>query len=57
MMLLRAMGTKNENIGKKIKEPYITNYSRKDFENKSIIEYELYYQGINKFNQLCREYL
>jgi hypothetical protein len=50
-------GDKNENIGKKIKEPYITNYSRKDFENKSIIEYELYYQGINKFNQLCREYL
>jgi hypothetical protein len=48
-------GEKNENKMKKVGKPYETNYLRKDFEKKNKIEYDLYQEGVDRFNKLFSE--
>ena len=48
-------GPNHENKNKKINQKYNFDYSRKDFEKNNQIDYELYYQGKEKFKKLCLE--
>jgi hypothetical protein len=48
-------GSNNENSMKKIGKPYDTKYSRSEFETKNAIEHEMYYEGVNRFNETCKE--
>jgi hypothetical protein len=43
-------GLSNRNPSKKIGEPYKTKYLRSDFKRKNSIEYDLYYEGLDKFH-------
>jgi hypothetical protein len=42
-------GTSNNNPNKKIGNPYRTKYLRSNFKRKNPIEYDLYYEGMDKF--------
>jgi hypothetical protein len=64
MQLLKVMydtnsggGDYNKNTVKEVGKPYETSYSRSAFKAKNVIEYDMYYQGIDKFNKLCSTYL
>jgi len=48
-------GKSNQNIKKDVGRPYETKYSRLDFEKNNRIEYELYQQGVDKFNKILSE--
>lgn len=50
-------GDYNKNTIKEVGKPYETSYSRSAFKAKNIIEYDMYYQGRDKFNKLCSTYL
>jgi len=45
----------NDNPNKDIGEPYESGYSRKDFMNQNMKEYELYYEAKKRFEELCLE--
>jgi hypothetical protein len=42
-----------KDVGKK----YETRYPRSQFKKNNIIDYELYYEGLDRFNSLCKQYL
>lgn len=46
-------GDLNKNIDKPVSIPYTTKFSRSDFKSKNKIEYELYYQGLDRFLDIC----
>lgn len=50
-------GYYNKNTLKELGKPYETSYSRSLFKLKNAIEYDIYYEGKNKFNKLCLTYL
>lgn len=50
-------GDYNNNSKKTIGQNYQTNYSRKQFKNKNIIEYDFYFKGKEKFEKLLSRYL
>lgn len=47
----------NNNINKKLNEPYNFKFNRTDFKKLNEQEYEIFYEGIKKFNNLCNKYL
>lgn len=49
-------GESNKNIKKDIGKPYQTKYLRSEFERKNKIEYDLYKEGIEKFNTIFKDY-
>jgi hypothetical protein len=49
-----GMGDYNKNDTKKINKPYDTKFSRSEFEYKNSIEYKMYYEGLEKFQELSK---
>lgn len=47
----------NNNPNKKINEPYNFKFTRKDFKKLNDHEYKIFYDGVEKFNNLCNKYL
>lgn len=47
----------NVNPLKKFDQPYKTTFYKKEFEKIYKQDYDLYYEGVDKFNQLCKKYL
>jgi hypothetical protein len=47
----------NVNDIKKYGTPYKVNFYKKEFKKIHKEDYDLYYEGIDKFNQLCKKYL
>lgn len=47
----------NTNPDRFVGEPYSFDFTKKDFMKKNELEYELYYDALNKFNNLCKKYL
>lgn len=45
----------NKNDNKKVEDSYETGFSRSTFESNNPLEYELYYEGLKKFQELCKE--
>lgn len=48
--------TNNINPIKPIGEPYKLNYSREKFMRDNEFEYQLYFEGVERFNELCKKY-
>jgi uncharacterized ubiquitin-like protein YukD len=52
-----VLGNGRRNGGRNAKQKhYETSYPRKNFEKNNLKDYELYYQGKEKFAELCSEY-
>lgn len=47
-------GNHNNNSNKKINEPYINKYPKTKFKKNNKIEYDMYYEGKEKFLKLCK---
>ena len=45
----------NKNDNKEVGELYKTGFSRSTFESNNPLEYELYYEGLKRFQELCKE--
>lgn len=45
-------GDFNRNSDKPVGEPYITNFSRSDFKSRNDIEYMMYQQGLERFQEI-----
>jgi hypothetical protein len=50
-------GVYNDNKTKPVGMPYSTKYPRGEYQKTNAIEYELYYEGKEKFAELCSKYL
>jgi hypothetical protein len=50
-------GEKNNNIDKKINQRYETEYPRDFFQKENSKDYELYFEGKEKFIELCKNFL
>lgn len=55
--VLSGSGSFNENKKKAINNPYKTKYSKKEFKKKASIEYDLYNEGLDRFNTLSEKWL
>jgi hypothetical protein len=49
-------GNYNKNLQKNVKSRYISNYSRDKFKKENNKDYEMYYEGVEKFNSLWEKY-
>jgi hypothetical protein len=50
------LGKGNKNSGRgNTNEPYKTGYSRKLFQEKNLNDYSLYYEGKERFEELCKQ--
>lgn len=45
----------NKNESKEVKDLYKTGFSRSVFESNNPLEYKMYYEGLKKFQELCKE--
>jgi hypothetical protein len=47
-------GDFNSNPDRAVGEPYTTDFSRSDFKSRNDIEYMMYQQGLERFQELCK---
>ncbi len=48
-------GNSNKNVKKDIGKPYETKYSKLDFEKNNKVEYDMYQEGVDRFNKVLSE--
>lgn len=48
-------GHYNNNLKKRVGKKYKTGYSRKKFKNNNLIDYEMYYEGLEKYHMIANQ--